>query len=148
MIVGQAELAFRAQHAAALHAADPGFPERDAGARDVAALTRKDALHAGPRVRRAAHHDVTLAAADIDGTQAQAVGVGMRRRLHDIADDEAGQWRPAILDALDLEPDGGQTLADLGRCGRGLQMLAQPGQRELHRPAPALALGMSSAAKP
>ena len=38
----------------------------------------------------------------------------------------------AILDALDLKPDGGQRAFDGGEVGLGVEMRLQPGQGELH----------------
>ena len=61
-----------------------------AGAGNVAAGRREDALHAGARVGRAAH-DLHDAAAGIDLADPQPVGVGMLHRLDDVADDEALQ---------------------------------------------------------
>ena len=64
-------------------------------------------------------------------------------------DDEAGQRRGAILDALDLEADHRQPRGDGGEIGIRREVPAQPGQRELHRRySPVTSDGWSSAAKP
>jgi hypothetical protein len=147
MLLRQAHLAFGAQHAARIDAANADLFQVDARAGNARAGGREDALHARARVGRAAD-DLHLALARLDAADAQAVGVGMLRRLDDIADGEGRQRLRAVLDALDLEPDDGQLLAQrVERC-LGVEMVLQPTQGELHGLNPPTRLGVSSGTKP
>ena len=140
MVLAQLQLARGTEHAVALLAADLAGFERDAGARDVAAGRRKDALHAGARVGRAAH-DLHRAAAGIDLAQAEPIGVGVLHGLDDIADHETLQGLGRVGDTFDLEPKHGEPVAQLRERRRGVEVLLEPGQGEFHRPS-------SSAEKP
>jgi hypothetical protein len=133
VVVAELQLAARAQHAVALLAADLAGLERDAGAGNEAAGRGEDALHAGARVGRAAHDLDDRAGAGVDLAQPQAIGVGMLHGLDDMADDEALQRFGRVADALDLEAQHGEAVAQLGQARGGVEMLAEPGQGELHR---------------
>ena len=148
MLVRQAELALGAQHAAALDAADLRFLELRPGGGDHASGAREDALHAGARVGRAAHHLESFAAPGIDGADAEPVGVGVRAGLDHVADHEFGERGGRIVDRVDLEPDHRQPFGDRLAPGVGIEMLAQPGQGELHCAIPAATFGMSRAENP
>src|ERR1043166_3828104 len=50
----------------------------------------------------------------------------------DMGDGEILEPRARILDRLDLEADRGQLLGDSLGVGLGLEMILQPGERELH----------------
>src|SRR5262245_55333765 len=56
--------------------------------------------------------------------------------LDDVSGDEACELGGAVVDLLDLEPQHGELLADLRRRRRGVEMLLQPGEGELHRTCP------------
>ena len=141
MIVAELELAHRAEHAVALLAADLADLEVHVGAGDVAARRGEHGLHARARVGRAAH-DLHDSRAGIDLADAQAIGVGMLHGLDHVAHDEALQGLGRIGDALDFEAEHGQRIAHFGEARVGLDMLLEPGKRELHRATP------SSAEKP
>ena len=147
VVVAQLQLAEGAQHAVALLAADLARLQRHVRAGNVAAGRREDALHAGARVGRAAH-DLHQAAAGIDSAQPEPIGIGMLHRLDDVADHEALERLARVGDALDLEPEHGEPVAQLGQCRLGVEMLPEPRQRELHRPSPPVRDGHSSAEKP
>ena len=148
MLVGQAELALRTQHAAALDTPDLRLLELHAGTWNDASRACEHALHAGTRVGRAAHHVEALAAADIDGADAEPVGVGVGPRLDHFANHEIRQRRGRIVDGVDLEPDHRQPPGDRLERGVGFEVLAKPGEGELHCAIPAATFGISSAEKP
>ena len=147
VIVREPHFAFRAQHAVAFDAADLAPLELDPGARDHRARSREHALHAGPRVGRAAHHLQGLRAR-IDGADAKLVGVGMGLGGDYRGDRKRRQNRGPVDHLLDLEAERRQTLGDLVDGRVGLQMLLEPGQRELHRASPPARLGTSKAENP
>ena len=147
MILAHAHFPHGAEHAVG------GFASYDAGleietrAGNAAARGREDALHAGARVGRAANH-LHVLAARIHQTEAQSVGIGMGLGLHHIAHDEMLEILGPVGDAFDLEAERDQAPGDLGRVGRGVEMLFQPGEGEFHRPIPPTGFGMSSGTKP
>ena len=147
MVLAQAHLAHRAQHAVGVDAADHALLEVELGAGDEAADRREHALHAGARVGRAAHHlHDTLAGIDL--ADAQLVGVRVLHRFDHIADGEGRQVLGAVLDMLDLEPDHGEGARDRLDIRIGVEMLLQPLQRELHRVSPPVIEGTSSGTNP
>ena len=131
MIVANAHLAHRQQHALGLHAADFADLQRHVGAGDIEPSGGKDALHASARIRRAAHDGVDLRAV-IDLAHPQPVGIGVLHRLDHMGDAECGQRGAAILHALEFEADHGQRIGDFGQGGGGVEMGLEPGERELH----------------
>ena len=138
VVVGELELARRAQHAAALDAADLADldPERLARAllrrRQLGADQRARRLHAGAHVGRAADDGERLGRADVDLADAQAIGVRVRRDRQHLGDDDAAERRRDRAQVLDLEPGHRQPLGELGRADRRIAELAQPGFGELH----------------
>ena len=88
VVVGQLQLGFRDQHAAALDAADGADAERDVLAGNEGAGRREHALHAGARIGRAAHDLHRLAVAGVDHADAQPVGVRMLLGLDHARDRE------------------------------------------------------------
>ena len=147
VLVGQPELALRAQHAVRILAADLAGLEVEPGARDVRARRGEYALHAGARIGRAADH-LHDALAGIDAADLEPVGIGVLHRLDDIADDERREVLRAVLDAFDLQPDHGELVGESVGGRVGLEMVLQPGNRNLHRASPPCNEGTSSAAKP
>ena len=131
MLVGQAHLPLRAQHAVGILAADHALLQVQPGAGNMGAGRGEHALHAGACVGRAAHH-LDLRLAGVDDADAQAVGVRMLPRLHDPGDAERRESGGLVLDALDLKADGGQLRGDCVQRRIRLQMLLQPGQGEFH----------------
>ena len=132
MAVGKAELALRQQHAVRFDAADDALLEVDAGARDMRAGRREDAMHAGPCIRRAADDLHRRSLAGVDHADAQPIGVRMLLRRKNLHDPERRKGRRPVLDAFDLEADDVE-LADDGVERRlRIEMLLQPGEGELH----------------
>ena len=72
-------------------------------------------------------------AAGVDDADFQPVGVGMLLGFNDRGDDEAVILAARVLDQLNLEPDAGQRIDDLGERSRGVEMVEQPGEGEFHR---------------
>ncbi len=132
VVVGDFQLEFRHQHAAALDAADGADRERHVLAGDVGARRHEHALHAGARIRRAAHHLHRIARAGIDHADAQPVGIRMLLGLDHARNGERRELFAHVLDALDLEPDHGQLVGDLAESAVGVEMLLEPGEGEFH----------------
>ena len=132
VVVGDSQLEFRHQHAAALDAADGADRERHILAGDVGARRHEHAHHAGAGVRCAADHLHRLAGADVDQADAQPVGVRMRLGLDHPGDDERRQRLALVLDALDFQPDHGELVGDLAERAVGVEMLLEPGEGEFH----------------
>ena len=107
-------------------------PRVDVLARDEGAGRREHALHAGARVRRAAHDLHRLAGAGVDHADAQPVGVRMLLGRDDIRDRVRRKRLGLVLDRLDLEPDARQRLDDLVEGGGGVEVVLQPGEGEFH----------------
>ena len=122
----------RAQHAAALDAADRADAERDVLAGNERARRREHALHAGARIRRAADDLHRRAVAGVDDADAQPVGVRMLLGGDHAGDGEGGQRLRLVVDVLDLEADHRQLLGELFERLVGVEMIFQPGERELH----------------
>ena len=135
MVVAELQLARRAQHADAGHAADHRLLQHLARGRDHRAFGREDRLDAGAGVGRAAD-DLEHAVPRLDGAQAQPIGVRVLLGLADIADAERGQLGARIGHALDLEAQHGEPLAERVERRVGLEMLLEPWQGELHRDSP------------
>ena len=105
-----------------LDAADDALGERQLLARNVRSHGREHALHAGARIRRAAD-DLHRAAAGVDDADFQSIGVGVLSGFDDGSDDEAVVFAGRVLDQLNLEADAGQCVDDLGKRGRGVEVV-------------------------
>ena len=147
VLVAQAHLTLRAEHAAALDAPDLRLLEHDAGAGDGGAGRGEDALHARVRIGRAADH-LDLLRAGIDRAEPELVGVGMLPRLDHVGDGKGREIVAGPADLLHLEPDGGQLGCDVVDRRLRLQMRLQPGKGEFHALSPPARLGTSKGAKP
>ena len=147
VLVADAHLALRAQHAESGNAANRALFQGYAGARDGRADWRENAFHARPRIRRAAHH-VEHLAAGIDLADPQPIGVGVLLGGLDIGDGERRQGGAAVDHLLDLEAEHGQPVGNLVEGRVGLEMGLEPVQGELHRLNPWPSVGVSRAAKP
>ena len=132
VIVGDLQLGFGHQHAAAFDVADLADAERDVLAGNVGARRREHAVHAGARIRRAAHHLDRIAGAGIDHADAEPIGIRMLLGLDHARDDERRKRFRLVLDALDLEPDHGQLVGELAERAVGVEMLLEPGEGEFH----------------
>ncbi len=115
----------------AFDAADLADGQRDIDARHIGARTRESADHAGAGVWRAADDLHRLAVAGVDGQDLQAIGFRMLFGRQDLGDNEGLVGR-LVVDVLDLEADGRQSLADFLERGVGFQVILQPGECEFH----------------
>ena len=147
VLVAQAHFALGAEHAAALDTPDLRLLEHDAGAGDGSTGRGEDALHAGPRIGRAADH-LDLFHARIDDAETELVGVRMLPGLDHVGDGEGCKLVARPADLLHLEPDGGELGRDVVERRIRFQMRLQPGEGELHALSPAARLGTSKGAKP
>ncbi len=147
MLVGELQLALGAQHAARFDTADLGDRKRHLAARDVSARRREHTLHPGMRVRRAAD-DLHGLSTGIHHADAELVGVGMGIGGDDARDLESGKRRRLVLDVLDFKADARRAVGHGHGVRRCIEMLFEPGKRELHRLKPPSSVGISSAWKP
>ena len=67
--------------------------------------------------------DLHRALAGVDDADFQPVGVGMLLGLDHGSDDEAVILAGRVLDQLDLKPDAGQRVDDLGERSRGVEVI-------------------------
>ena len=149
MILGDLQFGRRAQHAAALDAADGADAERDVLAGNEGAGRREHADQAGARIRRAADDLHRRAAvAGIDHADAQAIRIGMLLGRDHARDGERRQRLRLVLDVLDLEPDHGELVGELFQRLVGVEMFLQPGEGEFHELNPPASVGTSSGLKP
>ena len=128
MLVAELQFADRAHHAVRFDAADRRHLEHEAGAGDGRARGSEHAEHSGPRIGRAAHH-LHRAVAGIDRQHLQLVRLRVLVRGQHLGHLERRQRLGRVRQLLDLEPDRGQLVGDLGRRRFGVEMLFQPGQR-------------------
>ena len=151
VIVAEAELVGRAQHAPRRDAADHGFLQHRAGARDDGAGGREDALHPGVGVRRPANH-LNLPLPGIDDTDLQPVGIRMRFRRHDRGHCKRFETSSAVLHTFQFMAEHREPFADDGKRRLGFEMFLQPGERRLHAAPPGsgprTSEGISSGRKP
>ena len=117
VFLGEAHLAFGAQHAVRLDAADRRLLQFEAGAGDGDARMREDALHAGARVRGAAD-DLEFFLAGVDDADAQLVGVRVLFGRDDVGDGERREFLRLVFDGFDFEADVGQRVGDLVDAAR------------------------------
>ncbi|MNE14173.1 hypothetical protein D3C80_1070360 [compost metagenome] len=141
--VGQLQLGGRAEHAVRDHAAHRLLDQGHAQTRHIGADGRVDGGQARSRIGRAAD-DLLEAVHGLDLTDLQAVGVGMPRRRQDLGHGEGGQDGHGVMDVLDLQPGHGHGLGDLVDVSLGLEVVLQPGKRELHCGTPPRAATISS----
>ncbi|MGY4300627.1 hypothetical protein ACVWXN_008722 [Bradyrhizobium sp. i1.4.4] len=149
MVVGDLEFGRRAQHAAALDAADGADTERDVLAGNVGARRREHADQARARIRRAAHDLHRCATiAGVDHADAQAICIRMLLGRDHLRDGERLQRLRLVLDVLDLEPDHSELVGELFQGLVGVEMILQPGEGEFHELSPPASVGSSSGLKP
>ena len=133
VIVGDLQLDVRAQHAAALDAADRADAERHVLARNVRARRHEHAVHAGARIGRAAHDLHRIAGAGIDHAHAQPVGVGMLLG-RDHARDRERRQQLAVSSTLSTSSPIMVSLSTMrGERRIRVEMLLEPGEGEFHR---------------
>ena len=80
----------------------------------------------------APHTTSTTPRAGVDLAYLQLVGIGMALGLDHAGDGEGRELRRRVVDALDVEPHGGELLGQLRERRRGLQMILEPGEGDLH----------------
>ncbi len=133
MVFGNLQFGRRAQHAAALDAADGADAERDVLAGNVSAGRREYADEPGARIRRTADHLHRRATvAGIDHADTQPIGIRMLLGRNHPRDRERRKRLRLVLDVLDLEPDHGELVGELFQRLVGVEMFLQPGEREFH----------------
>ena len=135
MVVGDLQLEFGHQHAAALDPADLADAERHVLARDESPGRNEYALHARARIGRPAHDLHRIARAGIDHAHAQPVRVRMPFRRDHPRDAERRQHLAPVCDALDFEPDHGELVDDRRKRRVGVQVLLEPSEGEFHHSA-------------
>ena len=133
MVLGNLQFGGRAQHAAALDAADGADAERDVLAGNEGAGRREYTDKSRARIRRAADHlHGCRTVAGIDHADAKPVGIGMLLGGNHPRDRERRQRPGLVVDVLDLEPDHGELVGQLFQRLVGVEMLLEPGEREFH----------------
>ena len=136
MVLAERHLARAHQHAGGGDAAYLADFQRDAGARDERAGRGEHGMQAGARVGGTAYHVDLLAGAGIHAAHAQPVRVRMLHRFDDAGGAERSERSRAVGDAFDLQADAGQSRGQTIERRVRIQMVAQPGERELHAPTP------------
>jgi hypothetical protein len=132
VLLAQAQLALRADHALGLHPTDPGALDPEI-ARKGRADRRDGHLQLGPDVRGAANDLERLSTAHVDRAQGELVGVGVALTGQHLSDDDVGQAGREGLDPLDLGHREGQVVGHaLGRAPLEVDVSAQPAPGELH----------------
>ena len=138
-VVGaELELALGQDHPARDLAAQLRLPERRLGTREPRAREGDGDGGAGAEVPRAADDLARRALAHVDLAELQPVGVRVLARLEDLADEEETVVavlvdRPARLDGIHLGRADAQPVGQLGDRHRKRDVVAQPGQRNLHQ---------------
>ncbi len=130
MVVAEAELTRRGEHAFRHDAADLAAFDREV-AREDRADGRERHQHAGLDVRRAAHH-AQLAVAEVDVRETDAIGIRVRHDVEDLRDDHAVDVATGFVDVLDLEAELVQRVGDVRRRGLDGSELTDPRQRRTH----------------
>ncbi len=103
-----------------------------------------------PGIGRAADDLQRLAIAGVYAQHLQLVGIGVPLGGQHPGDAETGELFGGVLHPFDLKPDGVELGRDLFRRGGGVEVVLEPGKRELHAtaPTPAERVGTSSGEKP
>ena len=125
MLVGKLKLSLRQKHAVRLDAPDLGLGEREIDARHIASDRREHAFEACARVRRAAN-DLQELGAGIDLADLQLVGVRMLLGFEHLRHRERRERGRRIEHLLDLEPDAGERVGDLGHARACVEMVLEP----------------------
>ena len=112
MVVAEAELTRRAEHALRDDAADLAALDREVSRQHRADWSERHD-HAGFDVGRAAHHPL-LPGAEVDVGEADPIGVGMRDHVENPGDDDAVHVPARRVDGLDLESELVQRVGNVG----------------------------------
>jgi hypothetical protein len=113
VILGEPELARRAQHAEGLDAAQLGLLDLELAGQDRTDH-RAWHLHAGGSVGRAADDLQQFAGAGVDLAQLELVGVGVLLGLDDLRHHDTAEGGRGRFGLLDLEAGHGQQMAESG----------------------------------
>ncbi len=136
VVVRQFELARRAEHALAFHAAQLAEFDLEAFAvglrRQRGADHRTRHLDSRAHIGRAAHDVQARARSCIDLAYAQAVGVRVARDFEHLRDDDTGERRRGRARLFHFHARHREQLGQLGAAEVGVAELAQPGFGELH----------------
>ena len=136
MVFGELELARRAQHALAFHAAQLADLDEEGLAvlagRQFGAHQGAGHADAHARIGRAANDVEQLALTHVHLAHAQAVGVGVLLGVLDLAHHDLGERGRDGLQFFDLQPRHGQGVGQFLGGKRRVAELAQPGFRKLH----------------
>ena len=132
LVIGaQAQLAARAAHAGARHAAQLRLLDLEIAGQHRAHGSHRH-LDAGCNVRRAAHDLHRLVRAHVHRDHVHVVAVGMRlARLH-VPDHHAVERRARLLDALHARARQVEPVAELLHVSRHVHILSQPFKRYFH----------------
>ena len=139
VVVGaEADLVLGEDHPLGHLAAERALLERPREARKERAGQADRDRGAGAEVPGAADDLLRVGVADVDLAQLQAVGVRVRLRREDVADDEMAEVASLVRDAdvgdaLDLERRDGETLRDRRRRRRSLDVLPEPAHGDPHQ---------------
>ena len=136
VVVPKAELLRRAHHAGGLDAADGGRGKLHR----LAGLPIDELRADGGESDALADGDVGRAADDglrarsgLDGGKLEAVGVRVRRDVHDVADDDVVPTGARAGDVRGLQPRHRQTVRGLGRRQGQRHVFGEPGEGDSHR---------------
>ncbi len=135
VIVAQFELAGRAHHAVALNAADRALLELEPAGWNHCTRQAEHADQAGTGIGRAANDLQRRTVSGIDSQHLQLVGIGVALGGQYLGDLESGELGGGILGPFDLKPDGVELGRNLLDRSRGVEVVLEPGKRELHRAA-------------
>ncbi|MNU38697.1 hypothetical protein D3C71_273740 [compost metagenome] len=131
VVLRQAQLAGRTQHAGRLHAAHLGHPDLHAAGQFRAHAGQRH-LQAGGGVGRAAHDLQAFAGTVVDLADAQLVGVRVRSDIDDMAHDHAGEGGCGGHGVFDFQAGHGEPVREFVGCDRGVDQRTQPGFGKLH----------------
>ena len=134
MVLADPDLVLGQDHPVGLDAAQLRLAERRAVWHHRARARHRHDLARGD-VGRAADDRARLAGAGVDRADGQAVGIRVRFRGQDVADDEVGDIPdPNVVQPLHLQPAHRQDVGDLLGGHAGVAVLAQPCNRDSHAP--------------
>ncbi len=131
MVIAQAQLARRAQHAEGFHAAQLALPDLQI-TRQFCTHRRQRVLAAGLDVRCTADDLQRFALPGIDAADTQLVGIGMGIDGHDLRDQQVAQAHTGRLNRIDLQPGHSQLLDQLIGRDRRVHPFTQPLFAEFH----------------
>src|SRR5215469_4094793 len=136
VIIAEAKLVGRAQHAARSDVADHGLLQHSAGARNDGSRRRENAFHSGMRIGRATNH-LNLSVSGFDKADLQPVGIWVAFRRNNRSHGERLETRRAVFGPFDLMAEHGQPVGYHLRQHIGFKMFFEPAEGRFHAAAPA-----------